>query len=181
MLIGLDFDGVIADAIFLKQKYAKKLYGIELKAEECKRKSATLKGITDEMYNDLGKYIYSTKAGLEAPEIPDAIKYIKELQKEHEIRIVTSRLNDGLVIINEWLEKRGLFLNIVNTNQKPKIKYVENMDFFLDDDVKKLYEIAEKVKFPCLLDMPYNQESIEDSKIARVTWKVFYELVTGKM
>lgn len=176
-MIGLDFDGVIADIIFLKQKYAKKLYNVHLEPYECNRKSALERGIDREMYAGLAIHIYQTEAGLEAPEVKDSIEYIRRLQKEgYNVRIISSRKDNSIKYVRQWLEDKNLEIELINTNNESKADYVDGIIFFLDDDLNKLVEISSKVKFPCLLDTEYNKKD-KTGKIKRVSWKEFNELI----
>jgi len=181
MKIGLDFDGVIADTSYLKQKYIKKKYGVELAIEECKREFANKKGISTIDYYGMLRKMYETKLTLKAVPVPDAVKNIKKLKNQnHIIYVITSRENKGAGFARKWLKKNKLDIPLLNTNLRPKTEFCRDFEVFVDDDYNKLEHLIGTVPNLFLLDLPYNKHIKTNSHIKRADWPGIYNWVQNQ-
>jgi len=184
MKIGLDFDGVIADPSYIKQKYIKQKYGVELALGECKRELAAKKGINNNKYNEMLYEIYESELSLKAIPVPGAIENIERLAKQnHIIQIITSRSDKSAKFARNWLMNHKIYSfynSLINTNSNSKKAFCKDLHIFFDDDYNKLEELVGAVPNLFLLDMPYNKNIKTNSHIKRADWLGFYNWIQNQ-
>lgn len=183
MRIGLDFDGVISDCGRLKSEGAKLLYGIEIPPERFKREFVVGEILTSDEYTRLQNYIYDDREiGLKIMlPVDGAIEYIGKLRKEgHELLVVSSRgVGKKLDAVREWMELKGLYLNIVGVGGGSKADACRGLDVYIDDDLDKLEPLVDVVPNRYLFSWGYNEHiEVPEGVAKRVSsWKDFYEEV----
>lgn len=184
MKIGLDFDGVIADSELMKQRLAKELYGVDIPLHLLNRQGVVASGkLTEEEYDDLQDQAYGTrKYSLQILPIEGMKPVLIELQKNHELVIVTSRDERKSAIAQEWLTNQGLTITIRSVGRKnEKTSFCKDVDVFIDNDLYKLEPLIGVVKHLYHFN-PYSEEQILPPGIINVPdWKTFaQEIITLK-
>lgn len=183
--IGLDFDGVVTNCGRLKALGAKKLFNVDIPEEDFKKEIVIGKGfLTPEQYKEVQVYVYGDmEMGLYMEEVPDALQSIRELQKEHQIIIVTSRTKQFADVAQEWLRLRNFHLEIREVDyEKTKKDDTSGFDVFVDDDIEKLTDLIGHVPHLFLFDWSYNKEHILPQGIQRVfSWNDLVVKITTEL
>lgn len=184
MNIGIDFDGVVADCGKLKREGARRLYGVDIPEEKFKKEIVIGEGLlTLEEYRTVQKEIYGTRElGLLAEMVPDAKKYIEQLQKEgYALTVVTSRGEQELIIAKEWTQKHGIhlpFIGVGGIETKEAACRELELAAYVDDDLDKLCPLSSCVPHLFLFSWGYNNSEIEGSVATRVfSWADFYQKI----
>ena len=158
MIIGLDFDGVIAKSNKLKREIARRRHGIDIRATYFSRAYVVRQQglLTDEQYDAILNDVYTNPEHIKKIEFIDgALEHIKNLIEE-EIRIVTSRRAEN-DIAGRILEQQGLNLGIRYVGPgATKIEACKGCFVFVDDDLEKLIPLREVVPHRFLLTHEYN-------------------------
>ena len=102
MIVGIDFDGTIADTNAAKSVWIKRELGIDVPPYLCDRTSCA-PIIGESEYNMMCVQVYSRNATLRLPPVPGALEAIAELQNNNELIVVTARINDMLDSARIWL------------------------------------------------------------------------------
>ena len=169
--IGLDFDGVVTNCGKLKALGAKNLFNVDIPEEDFKREIVIGKSLlTPEQYKEVQVFVYGNmEMGLQMEEVFGALDSIRELQKQHEIIIVTSRTKQFADVAHEWLRLRNLSLEIREVDYgKTKKDDTDGFDVFVDDDIEKLTDLIGHVPHLFLFDWSYNKEHSLPHEIQRV-------------
>lgn len=183
--IGLDFDGVITDPINLKIKLARELLGLELTPENATKEKILGNGVDVDKYNQIFRGVISSNRRYELDLTPNAKDVIDRLYENHKIYIITSRHNDQIPYVKDWLEHKGIKYHLlINTSDQSKNQAcIENkIKVYLDDDLHKLEQITNNHTLLFLLTRPYNKDNsnqeLRKNNIQRVNdWKAFYNKI----
>ena len=157
-IIGIDFDGVLAQGINVKIKYAKKWFGLDLNINQTKKdgfnKLVDSLGRTDLTYSDLTKEIMK-KYTLEY-EVPKNCKEVlsKLFIENFRFIVITSRSNDEYPYAQAFVnENYGSLIKIIhNESSHPNIEnrweiekrkksyfvHYTKPRIYVDDDIEKL-------------------------------------------
>ncbi|HLC73105.1 MAG TPA: hypothetical protein VJH20_00540 [Candidatus Nanoarchaeia archaeon] len=201
VIIGIDFDGVLAQGYKTKIKYAKKLFNLDLNINQTKRTGFNnlikSMGRTDITYDDLIKEIMG-KYTLEY-EVP---KYCKEVLtklflENFRFAVITSRTNEEYPYAKAFIKDNygKLISNIHNESSHPnllnrwRIKFRKKYYFvkklkpriYIDDDIKKLKALE---NYPVELfycrqpeNLDKNLGTIDKIRINEFSdWKNFYDI-----
>lgn len=106
-IIGIDYDGTIADTSGVKAHWIREHLGVEVPPWKTDRTSCVpIIGL--ENYERMSEFVYGRKGSLKAREVPGAIDAIKELARHSQIFVITARLSHQVLWCKEWLRKKGL-------------------------------------------------------------------------
>jgi uncharacterized HAD superfamily protein len=106
-IIGIDYDGTIANTSEVKADWIREHVGIEVPPWRTDRTSC-IPIIGLENYERMGQFIYEREGSLRARDIPGSLDAITELAKKSKIFIVTARKSHQVQWSKEWLRERGL-------------------------------------------------------------------------
>ncbi len=183
MRIGLDFDGVIADASQLKSEGVKRLYGLDIPPGQCKKELVINAGLlTDEQYRQLQKAIYETREfGFLMNPVDGVLEYLPKLISQgHDIVVITSRGTNeiAIAIAQEWCASYGLELNFIGVDYRDtKANAAAGLDVYIDDDFDKLEPLVGLVPNLFLMSWDYNKHIDAGALARRVSsWKQFYQI-----
>lgn len=179
MKIGLDFDGVISDCLEMKSRFAKEMYGVDIPPYDFKKEIVfERKLLTPEEYRNLQLKIYEDEEiGLTINEVMGAIDGIKNLMKDHNVVVVTSRGDSSVKIARKWLNKRGVDLPFISVQYGTDKMVAKDCDVFIDDDLVKLVPLSGHVPKLFLFSWPYNQEDSHPSITRVASWKDFLDKI----
>jgi uncharacterized HAD superfamily protein len=181
MRIGIDFDGTIADASSAKIRYALERFGVELTPELTMRPGG-VPVIGLERYEAMVADIFGTELTLEFEPMPGALEVLRRLAAEHEIYVVTARLDHEVDLAARWLETRGVEVRGVrHTARGPKTDACRELGLglYLDDTPAELARLAEgglceAGLCAALLETPYNREDDRHAAVRLVPdWPAF--------
>lgn len=144
MIVGIDFDGTIADTNTAKSRWITRELGMEVAPYLCDH-TCCARIIGDAAYRQMGAQVYSAEVTLALPSVPGALKAILGLRERHVLIVVTARIGAMLGSAMTWLAKHpetsGLRLIGVSTSDTPKAKACleEGVTVLVDDDERHLY------------------------------------------
>src|SRR3989344_7499701 len=142
MKIGIEFDGVIANTPKLKSELAKKFYHRSIPAGMFNRELVVgSKLLSPEQYENIENNVSHLKdAGLTIEEVENSINSIRKLlESGAEIKIFTDRGENGVEIIKEWLNSRGLNLEVETGRD------TEKLDIYISDNLERLKSLIGSV------------------------------------
>jgi uncharacterized HAD superfamily protein len=174
--IGLDFDGVYANSHILKPIVANKRFGVDIPAENFRRKLVVESGLlTLEQYILVGR---EAMVGLHPiPLVDGATMYVKTLLAEkHSIRFITSRTEEFLEAAKKILCENGISLPIQGIGYGlSKTDACQSLDLYVDDDLEKLLPLSGKVEHLLFFSWPWNLYEKEPKEIQRVSswWEIY--------
>ncbi len=191
--IGIDFDGVIADAAKLKSYVAEKEFGRKIYWANFKREIVVgRRWLTNEQYDKVSQYAYGRwRYGQLLEPVRGARFYLAALFREgHEILIVTSRLGRNFAVADRWLQENGFNfvprIGIGYGKSKAGILQAFGADVYIDDDIDKLLELVGIVPHLFLFAWPWSEKEKLPSEIKRLEnswrvnpWKQFYLEICG--
>ncbi|MPZ98315.1 MAG: hypothetical protein GEU80_03085 [Dehalococcoidia bacterium] len=160
MRIALDFDGTIADAVGAKVRYARERYAVTLPPEDSMRPGAVpLMGL--EAYEQMIRDVFGSPLTLEMEPMPGAVQALHRLQRDHELYVVTARLDEEVDYAGTWLHDRGIEVqDIHHTRRGPKVAPCEALEaaVLLEDSATELTYFGTHAACMALLETPYNRE-----------------------
>jgi len=160
MRIALDFDGTIADAVGAKVRYAHERFGVVLPPEDSMRPGAVpLMGL--ERYEQMIRDVFGSPITLEMEPMPGALESLHRLQRNHELYVVTARLDEEVDYARTWLRERGVDVrDIRHTSRAPKVSHCEALEaaVLLEDSATELNHFGTHAVCMALLETPYNRE-----------------------
>ncbi len=110
-IIGLDYDGTIANTSEVKAHWIREHIGMEVSAWKTDRTSCVpLIGL--ENYERMSQYVYEREGSLRAREVLGSIGAIEELAQHSRILIVTARKPHQIRWCKEWLRVKALDTSI---------------------------------------------------------------------
>ena len=127
-------------------------------------------------------YIRSSKFFLEVLPIENSALYINKLYDEgNKIIFITRRENTFKVksMTKKWLKKNGFKYNklILGAKKKGVVCETEGVSFFVDNDIKNVYEVLECGIDCVLMSDGYNKDEEELERVN--SWKEVYDKVRG--
>ena len=181
MLLSLDFDGVLAQGLHLKQKYAKKWFNLQLEPQDTKKiafeKKARAAGL-DISYRQLMdplNELHIMKYQVDEACLPT----LQKLKKEgYELVVTTSRNAHDLPYAKQFLKHHFGSLITEVYGGRPKEDVMQDIQplLHLDDDLHKL-EPLKAHTIPVYFRQPENAHT-PTKEIEEVrTWKEFYDVV----
>ena len=189
MNIGIDFDDVIVDTNGLYMAYAQKYTIEELGKEVSSQNDGSIgkyeveqDSWTKEEYDVFwDKYTEPVlSGGIIKPYAKEVINKLK--QEGNKIIVITARWNKELErkITTEFIERLGLKIDklIMGAEDKGKIAKENNIDVFIDDDMKNCRNVYNQGIKSYVMDMARNR-GIADENIKRLySWPHIYQEIT---
>ena len=185
--IGIDLDDTISNSNELFLKYAK-LYNEEKKInfpiDETQFDLDKSFGWNADNYKEFcEKYLKTLLKETEAKE--NAVEVIKELKKEgYEIIIITARHEDELgntySFTKRWLEAKHIcFDKLIVNSRKKEIDCLENnVEVFIDDNLKNCINVYNKLHIPVFLfDSIYNKHDSYPNIERIYSWDEAYKKI----
>lgn len=143
MIIGIDFDGTIADTNSQKSTWIQQELGMQVPRYLCDRTSC-VPIIGEFEYKRMCAQVYSRDTTLRLPAVPGALEAILELQKNNQLIVVTARIKDMLDSAKSWLSgyPETASLEIigvsVNIDTKTEVCHKRGVHVLVDDDERHL-------------------------------------------
>ncbi|MCX6707638.1 MAG: hypothetical protein NT001_05875 [Candidatus Woesearchaeota archaeon] len=181
IIVGLDFDGVLAHGLKAKIKYAKEWFGFDLALDQTKEKgfNALMKSLGKKVnYRNLMDPL--NEQHIMEYEIAKDCKAILERLYSESFRfvVVTSRNEHDYPYAKMFIEKNfsGIIKYMHNTNDEPKERFVKRLRIraYMDDDLKKLIELR---GLPCQL-IYHRQPENSSTNLPLIGRSDFYEVRT---
>lgn len=148
-IIGIDYDGTIANTSEVKAQWIRAHVGMEIPPWKTDRTSCVpIIGL--ENYERMGQFIYEREGSLRARDVPGSLNGIRKLAKKSKIFIVTARKSHQIRWSREWLRERGLHSLIHayfssagdspdgGEPSKLRVCHDHNIDILIDDDERHL-------------------------------------------
>lgn len=185
MIIGIDFDDVLADTIGQLILFHNETYGTELTRKQfhSPRWWEVWGGTRDQSVNKFFEFKKSPYFKDVKP-LEYAIDAIDELSNNHTLVVITSRQVEFVKETNEWINEHfpNKFKDIFLTNHahwalsgtsttKLAICKQENVDILIEDNLDYAEECAEENIQVLLLDTPWNQGTLPDNVYRVHSWK----------
>lgn len=186
MIIGIDFDGTIADTNTEKAAWVKCELGMEIEPFLCDRTCCT-KIIGEGEYNRMSKEVFSAEATLRVRPVPGALEALKALRRVHALIVITARTGPRLDAATEWLERyqqaQGLRCIGIHADRVSKAETCirEGAAVLVDDDERHVYKAVSEglraVLFKNSAPVGFERDGVEMSR----SWKEVVGLlgVTG--
>jgi hypothetical protein len=161
IIASIDFDGVLAQGVNAKIKYAKKWFGVDLTLEQTKKQgfNALMQKLGKQhTYRDLMDPLNEEHI-MEYEVSGDCIPVLKKLYAMgFRFMIITSRNQHDYPYAVQFVAAKfpDLIEKIHNTRDEPKTKFVQRLKprVHIDDDIKKLKQIEE-----CPIELIYYRQS----------------------
>ena len=109
-LIGIDFDGTLADTGVFKREWAREHFGLHLSLDMCNRSEMLAGGLPQTDYNQMLLEACDRQHTMAAQPCPGAIDGVRQLAELAELCLVTDRgeFEDWLRWCELWIEENGL-------------------------------------------------------------------------
>ena len=177
MRIGIDIDDTICDFVL---PYCCKYYGIDY--EKAISQKLSLQYFIDNYgYFDFAKKYY----GKIIPYVPlkkDVVKYINKMKKRgHQIIFLTARSNRGYdnpyQLTYDYLIKHNIPFDTLITDAKEKgtVCRDEEIDIYIDDNIKECMAINKEGVKVVLFDTRFNHDNKDFKRIKN--FKQFYKFI----
>lgn len=146
MIIGIDFDGTIADTNSEKSKWIQKELGMKVPPYLCDRTSCVpIIGELD--YKRMCNTVYSKDITLSLPAFPSSLEVISMLQKSNKLMVITARTEETLEAAMIWLSKYPQTKNmeaigVSKEMHKTEVCYNRGINVLIDDDERHLLDAS---------------------------------------
>ena len=144
MIIGVDFDGTIADTNRAKRAWIKRELGRDVALHLCDH-ACCVPLIGEADYLRMGQEVYAPESTAGLPPVPGVLTAVTELQNRHELVCVTARTDDAiLAAARAWLgrfqQTRDMKVLGVAIGQTPKAEVCreEGIALLIDDDERHI-------------------------------------------
>lgn len=148
MIIGIDFDGTIANTNAAKSAWIQRELGERVAPYLCDRTSCVpIIGESD--YNRMSAVVYSRETTLGLQPVAGVLQAFSGLKKNHNLLVVTARYGEMLKSAQAWLsrysETSGLRLVGRSNDKISKATMCQNegVQVLVDDDERHLYPTME--------------------------------------
>ena len=177
MILGVDFDSVCNQLDLALCNAANERFGTHYKPSDWNEwefwRNTQPKEIGDYIWGE--DVFLSDSFTLRIPPQKDCIAVLRRLMLEHEVVIISDRLEHNHSALEDWFGQYGLWPDIVITNKKtyPKHQAAKdwNVQLAIDDAPHNLLNYVGNVKRVFCYDQPWNRE-IDPTGIERVySWK----------
>lgn len=170
MIIGVDFDGTIADTNSEKATWIKRELGFDVKPYMCDRTSC-VKVVGQSEYERMSAKVYSEEKTLELHPIMGALEALEELRRVHEIVVVTARTNGRLRAAADWLGRYDQTRDLRCLGAQPgviskvEVCLREGATVLVDDDERHVLEARDMgvrgILFKNLAPPDYRREDVK--------------------
>ena len=160
-MLGLDFDGVLANTPKRKAQLAYELFGIRIEPGMMEKGHVLGAGLLSPTeYRIIQSIVYEDEFGTAAIEpLRGARDVVARLKADgFKVLVVTARYGKSLDNAKLRLTKNGFAIPIVGVGPNgKKSRKCEDVSVFLDDTAEQLHEIALKVPHRYLLGWKFNE------------------------
>lgn len=192
MVIGIDFDDVLADTVGQLIEFHNDVYGTTLTRDQfhSPRWWEVWGGTRDQSVKKFFEF-KDTSHFKNVQPVEYAIDAIDELSKNHTLVVITSRQIEFVEETNDWIKKHfpNKFKDIFLANHahwalsgesttKLEICKKEQVNILIEDNLEYAEECAEEGIQVLLLDTPWNQGKLPDNVYRVHSWK---EIVTHEI
>ncbi len=160
MRIGLDFDGTIADASGGKMRYAAERWGVTLTRAQTMRPGA-IPLLGRERYEQMIGDLFGSALTEEMEPMPGALDALRRLGAEHDLYVVTARLDHEVAFATQWLETHGVGIRELRNSargRKAAPCAALQLAVMLEDSPAELAALPVAAPAAVLLATPYNAE-----------------------
>ena len=169
--IGYDFNGVVTNSGFTKQRVAKRFFGIELSpSHSVKRELIETMRIED--YYKIQQIAYWTSEFLKTPAMEGALPHIVAQQATgYEVYCISRLDPQGVQFGRQWLAEHDLARNmLVSVGRGGSKAWVlcAGFDVYVDDNATILNGLGKYVPHRFLLSTPYNQNDQLAEGVTRI-------------
>jgi uncharacterized HAD superfamily protein len=185
MIIGVDIDGVIAEADKQFRKHMKKMF----KRDFPRKKVRSFRyednfDFTEYEFKALLRLFSDKNLWLNMSLIKGAKEALKILKKNNKIIIATSRPLHTKQITKKWLKSKGIEYDALHftLDQKHLLPETLNLDFdyFIEDHPDFSLNLAKAGISVLLFSYPWNQQMKDHPKIKRVAdWHQALSIIAG--
>lgn len=159
-IVSIDFDGVLAQGLKVKLKYAKEWFGVDLRLDQTKKEGfdALMKQLSKKVnYRNLMDPLNEQHI-MEYETPSDCLNVLHRLFAQNcRFVVITSRNDHDYPYAVHYIEEKfdGLIKNIHNTRNEPKEKFISRLKprAHIDDDLSKLEELQD-----CPVELVYYRQ-----------------------
>jgi uncharacterized HAD superfamily protein len=176
MNIGVDIDGVIADADPVFRQYIHELFGKYLPREKIiSYYYEKVFDLTDKQIENLWAIVTERDAWSRFPLVPEARETIEIISKSCGIFLITARPLDTKESTRAWLNQNGIKYSSLIFSKEYKGKHdslrANNLclDYHIEDKLENAIEMAENSVKVLLFDYPWNQADVLPRGIKRIS------------
>jgi hypothetical protein len=142
IIVGIDFDGIIADTYALKAQWIKDHVGKDIPPWQCDRTSC-VPLIGAKAYAEMGKYVYGSQATAQTRLVEGVAEVLKAVSALTCIYVITNRNAVQAQYAQQWLEEQGLagsVQEIISSAGRDKVVVCvqKGVEWFMDDDMRHL-------------------------------------------
>ncbi len=180
MLIGIDLDDVLAETFFAFDQFHNSTYGTSFtKEDHFTFDLSKFWNVSQEEAKRRVREFNASKYSLEIKPLLGAKEALLELSKEHEIKVITSRLEEISDKTEKWLEEHypdhDFEVHYANhyygIEHQKKSEICQNLgiDILIDDCLEYALECSLEGIKVLLLDNPWNQRGNLPENVTRVS------------
>jgi hypothetical protein len=150
MIIGIDFDGTLADTNSVKSRWIKEHLHLDVPPWLCDRTDC-VPLIGREAYDTMADDVYGQEATISIPLMKDAEEVLLRLSEFSRVCIMTNRNEVRTKYVHHWLHTNGLFRligDVISSVDIPKLNICKKrgIRWLMDDDIRHLDpDIAEGI------------------------------------
>ena len=161
-VIGIDYDGTIADTNGQKARWIREHCGIAIEPYQCDR-TTCVPIIGQSRYDGMTATVYERKWTLRSQPVTGALDALYKLSTNYDIFIITARLPHRVAFAREWLQANecsGLIKDVLTSagGDKESVCLDHGIDVLIDDDLRHLLPITSSSLRPMWLKVGSNGE-----------------------
>lgn len=179
MIIGVDLDDVLSKTVFALDQFHNKKFGTDFKMDDHFTFDLTkVWKITPDQYRQVIFDFNSSDDFDNIEPIKEAQDAITELSKKHEIKVITSRMEEFGPKSHRWIKKHYPNVDFelyhanhyygMNQHKKSHICKKLNVDVMVDDCLEYATECSDENIPVLLLNRPWNQSEKLPKNVTRV-------------
>jgi hypothetical protein len=156
MIIGIDFDGTIADTNSVKSTWIAEHLGMAVPPYLCDH-TCCAPIIGEDNYARMCEVAYSRAATVGFEPLPGVLDVLAELDRDHELIVVTARYGEMVESVRTWLQSRDVTRDIEiiaaprHGASKPRQCRERGIRVLIDDDESHLLPAPDQDVHPLLM------------------------------
>lgn len=182
MVIGIDFDGTIADTNTLKAEWIRQRLGLVIPPYLCDHTSC-IGAVGRDNYKEMGDWVYGREMTMALSPVPGALEALGRLGRYHKLVVVTARTGERSGFAEEWLaeweETRGIRVLGTHTSVLTKLQVCgeQGIGALIDDDERHFRDAASSPVISVLFKQDAPEEiSYECAGVCR-TWAEIADVI----